>query len=50
MKLESKNRYIVHINPQVAGYRPSQTEALYRTVEDRFHALPGVTKVRNNRV
>ena len=45
MKLESKNRYIVHINPQAAGYRPSQTEALYRTMEDRFHTLPGVAKV-----
>jgi predicted permease len=45
MKLESKNRYIVHINPQAAGYAPSQTAALYRTMEERFHALPGVTKV-----
>jgi len=45
MKLESKNRYIVHINPQAAGYMPSQTAALYRTMEERFHALPGVTKV-----
>jgi predicted permease len=45
MKLESKNRYIVHINPQAAGYTPTQTEALYRTIEDRFHALPGVLKV-----
>jgi predicted permease len=45
MKLESKNRYIVHINPQAAGYAPSQTEALYRTMEERFHALPGVAKV-----
>lgn len=45
MKLESKNRYIVHINPQAAGYAPSQTAALYRTMEERFHALPGVAKV-----
>ncbi|MEO8737441.1 MAG: FtsX-like permease family protein, partial [Edaphobacter sp.] len=45
MKLESKNRYIVHINPQAAGYAPTQTEALYRTMEERFHALPGVVKV-----
>jgi predicted permease len=45
MKLESKNRYIVHINPQAAGYTPTQTEALYRTMEERFHALPGVMKV-----
>jgi macrolide transport system ATP-binding/permease protein len=45
MKLESKNRYIVHINPQAAGYLPSQVAALYRTMEDRFHGVPGVVKV-----
>ena len=45
MKLESKNRYIVHINPQAAGYLPSQLEALYRTMEDRFHGVTGVVKV-----
>jgi len=41
LKLETKNRYIVHINPQAAGYSQTQLEALYRTVEERFHALPG---------
>jgi len=45
LKLESKNRYIVHINPQAAGYATTQVEALYRTIEDRFHAIPGVVKV-----
>jgi macrolide transport system ATP-binding/permease protein len=45
MRLDAKNRYIVHINAQAAGYGPKQLEALYRTMEDRFHALPGVTKV-----
>jgi predicted permease len=45
LKLDSKNRYIVHINPQAAGYSQTQVEALYRTMEDRFHALPGVKKV-----
>ena len=45
MKLEAKNRYIVHINPQAAGYATTQVEALYRTMEERFHALPGVVKV-----
>jgi len=44
-KLESKNRYIVHINPQAAGYSQTQLEALYRLMEDRFHAIPGVLKV-----
>jgi len=45
MKLDAANRYIIHINPQAAGYATTQVEALYRTIEDRFHALPGVVKV-----
>ncbi|HEY7096464.1 MAG TPA: ABC transporter permease [Terriglobales bacterium] len=45
LKLDATNRYIVHINPQAAGYSPSQVEALYRTIEQRFHTLPGVESV-----
>ncbi|HMG87085.1 MAG TPA: ABC transporter permease [Terracidiphilus sp.] len=45
MHLDSKNRYIIHFNPQAAGYATTQVEALYRTIEDHFHALPGVVKV-----
>jgi macrolide transport system ATP-binding/permease protein len=45
LKLESKNRYIVHINPQAAGYSQRQVGDLYRTIEQRFHALPGIDKV-----
>jgi macrolide transport system ATP-binding/permease protein len=45
LKLDTTNRYIVHINPQAAGYTQTQLEALYRTMEERFHALPGVVKV-----
>jgi hypothetical protein len=45
MKLDAKNRYMVHINPQAAGYTQTQLEALYRTMEERFHVLPGVMKV-----
>ncbi|HEY1946778.1 MAG TPA: ABC transporter permease [Bryobacteraceae bacterium] len=44
MKLESKNRYILHIDPQAAGYLPSQVGGLYRTIEQRFHAVTGVLK------
>src|SRR6516164_6721929 len=32
LKLNSKNRYIAHINPQGAGYTPSELEAFYRTI------------------
>jgi predicted permease len=45
LMLETKNRYIVHINPEAAGYLPKQVEALYRTVEERFHEIPGVERV-----
>ena len=45
MKLESQNRYIVHINAQAAGYKDDQVDALYRTLEERFHAIPGVVNV-----
>ena len=45
LKLDTKNRYIVHINPQAAGYSQTQLEALYRTLEQQFHALPGIKHV-----
>jgi macrolide transport system ATP-binding/permease protein len=45
MHLESRNRYIIHINPQAAGYPTTQVESLYRTIEAQFHELPGIVKV-----
>jgi predicted permease len=45
LQLDAKNRYIVHINPQAAGFTQRQLEALYRTMENRFHLLPGVKNV-----
>lgn len=45
LKLDSTNRYIVHFDPQAAGYAPAQVEALYRIIEERFHAIPGVQRV-----
>ena len=45
MRLDATNRYIAHINPQAAGYKNTEVEPLYQTIEDRFHALPGVLKV-----
>jgi hypothetical protein len=38
MKLEATNRYIVHINPQAAGYKNTEVEPLYQTIVDRFHS------------
>lgn len=37
------NRYVLHIDPAGAGYTPDRLPALYRQLEDRFSALPGVT-------
>jgi predicted permease len=45
MHLDSKNRYIIHINPQAAGYATTQLEPLYRTIEGEFHEIPGVVRV-----
>jgi predicted permease len=45
MKLDATNRYIAHFNPQSAGYKNTEVEPLYQTIEDRFHAIPGVLKV-----
>jgi predicted permease len=45
MRLNATNRYIAHINPQAAGYTQTQLEPLYRTIEQRFHEIPGVVHV-----
>jgi macrolide transport system ATP-binding/permease protein len=45
LKLDARNRYIVHFNPAAAGYAESQLEALYQEMEEHFHAVPGVVKV-----
>lgn len=43
--LESGNRVVVHINPQNAGYKPEQLQALYDELQQRFSSLPGVERV-----
>ena len=45
MKLNSINRYMVHFDPQSAGYTKAQLPSLYRSIEDRFHEIPGMVKV-----
>jgi len=45
LKLESTDRYIVHMNPQAAGYSQRQLGELYRSIDDQFHAIPGVERV-----
>jgi predicted permease len=45
MKLDPTNRYIIHFDPQSAGYSSVQLPALYQMIEDRFHQVPGMVKV-----
>ena len=45
MKLDATNRYIIHFDPQAAGYSSAQLAALYQTIEERFHQIPGMVKV-----
>ena len=39
------NRYVLHLDPAGAGYTPDRLPALYRQIEDRFSALPGMANV-----
>jgi len=42
---ETDNRYIVEIDPQMAGYKPPQLDALYRQLHDNLAVIPGVVQV-----
>jgi putative ABC transport system permease protein len=42
---ETPNRYIVHIDPVMAGYKPEQMQALFRQLHDSLAAIPGVGQV-----
>jgi macrolide transport system ATP-binding/permease protein len=39
------NRYVLHFDPAGAGYTANRLPALYREIQARFSALPGVTGV-----
>jgi predicted permease len=39
------NRYVFNMDPSGAGYTLNQLPSLYRQIEDRFSALPGMDKV-----
>lgn len=39
------NRYVLHFDPAGAGYTLPRLPALYREIEDRFSALPGVVSM-----
>jgi predicted permease len=42
---ETRNRYILHIDPQMAGYKTDQADAFYRQLHDALAAIPGVRTV-----
>jgi len=41
----TSNRYVLHFDPAGAGYDVPRLPGLYRQIEDRFSALPGVTNI-----
>lgn len=42
---DTLNRYILHVDPQMAGYKPLQLQALYQQMHDNLSAIPGIEQV-----
>ena len=42
---DTTNRYILHIDPDMAAYKPAQLEPFYRQLHDSLSALPGIELV-----
>jgi predicted permease len=42
---ETKDRYLVSINPTLGGYKPEQMEQFYRRIDERLLRVPGVRMV-----
>lgn len=42
---QTKDRYVIGIDPELAGYRSAQTDALYQRIEERLRAIPGAEHV-----
>jgi predicted permease len=43
--IATTNRYVLHFDPAGAGYTVDRVPALYREIDNRFSALPGVTSL-----
>jgi predicted permease len=43
--IATANRYVLHFDPAGAGYGVDRLPGLYRQIEDRFSALPGVASI-----
>ena len=42
---DMKSRYVAWINPLLANYKPEQLDNLYKEIEEKLSAIPGVRKV-----
>ena len=42
---EVTNRYVLHLDPSMAGYKPGELPAFYRQLHDNLAAIPGVSGV-----
>ncbi len=42
---DTTNRYILHIDPQMAGYKSDRLDVLYRQLHDNLSAIPGVQQI-----
>lgn len=42
---ETRDRYLVSINPSLGNYKPEQMEPLFRRIDDRLREVPGVRMV-----
>jgi predicted permease len=42
---ETRNRVVIHFDPESAGYKAEQLQGLYDEVAQKFHAIPGVEQV-----
>jgi predicted permease len=43
--IQTANRYVIHFDPAGAGYSIERLPGLYRQIEERFSALPGVANM-----
>ncbi len=42
---QTQNRYVLHIDPQMAGYRADQADVFFRQLHDTLASIPGVKAV-----
>jgi predicted permease len=43
--MQTDNRVVIHVSPENAGYKPTQLQALYEEMSQRFLSMPGVEQV-----